>query len=319
MSDTTFEVLIVGGGPAGLSAALILGRCCRKVLVCDAGTPRNWASRAMHGFITRDGISPTEFRRIALEELKKYSKFVSFWEGEVADAQREGTGFRFRTADGRSGTAQKILLATGLFDRLPPLNGVERFWGKTVHQCPYCDGWEMAGRPVAVYGKGSGGVEMARGMTAWTQSVVLVTDGPSHLTREARSQLEDSGIKVCTERIAGLEGEGDRLSGISFANGQRLSCDALFFSMPTDQQSPLAERLGCRFNPNGGVSCYKYEVTDASGVYVAGNTIKDVHLVVVAVAEGAKAALGINKALTKERFERRVAERREENRDSPAA
>jgi thioredoxin reductase len=308
-----WDVVIVGAGPAGLSAALVLGRACRRVLLCDTGTPRSWASKGIHSFLTRDGIHPAQFRRIAHRELERYAS-VTFRQVEVTQARRlprqKDGGFRVKFDGKRPVTARKLLLATGVFDHLPPLTGIEQFFGTSVFQCPYCDGWEFHGAPVAVYGKRQRGFEMARAMTAWTRDIALCTDGPSGLPSSARDQLQRNGIELIEERIAALVGNRGILQAVRFRTGRTLSRTALFFDTPASEQSKLAASLGCKFARHGGIKCGQYEASSVPGVFVAGNIIKDVQLSIVAAAEGAKAAFGINRALTREDFERRATGKR---------
>ena len=163
-----WDVVIVGGGPAGLSAGLVLGRACRRVLICDSGTPRSWASKSQHAFLTRDGTPPGRFRELARAELRRYRR-VTFRRTEIRSARRTRTGgFSLVTDGGTRISCRKLLIATGVFDRLPPIPGAGALFGKGVFQCPYCDGWEFRGQPVAAYGKGGRGYEMARALTAWT-------------------------------------------------------------------------------------------------------------------------------------------------------
>lgn len=294
----------MGAGPAGLSAALILGRCCRTVLVCDRGTPRSWASKAMHGFITRDGISPTEFAALARAELAAYPT-VTCRRTEVTRAVPAGEGFRVEVG-GEAVHARKLLIATGVEDQLPAIDGLIELFGTSVFQCPYCDGWEFRGRQLGVYGRGNRGLEMARALTAWSSDIALCTDGPARLGVEQRQHLERNGIRLFEQKISRLDAEDSRLSAIVFADGSRIRREALFFDTPSSGQSDLTEQLGCRFNRAGGVLCGKYEATSVPGVYVAGNIIRNVQLSIVAAAEGASAAFGINRALTREDFERRA-------------
>jgi thioredoxin reductase len=305
--QTAWDVIIVGGGPAGLSAALILGRCGRRVLVCDRGTPRSWASKAMHGFITRDGISPEEFAALARSELAAYPK-VTYRPAEVTRAAPEGAAFRVEV-ENEVLHARKLLIATGVEDHLPAIDGFAELFGTSVFQCPYCDGWEFRGRRLGVYGRGSRGMEMARALTAWTSDIVLCTDGASRFSTDQRQHLQSNGIRLVEQKIRQLDAEEGRLSAIVFADGSRVDCDALFFDTPASGQSDLTGQLGCRFNRAGGVLCGKYEATSVPGVYVAGNIIRDVQLSIVAAAEGASAAFGINRALTREDFERRATGR----------
>lgn len=296
-----WDVVIAGAGPAGLSAALVLGRARRRVLLCDTGTPRSWASKEMHAYLSRDGVPPQEFLAIGRRELRRY-RGVRYLPQEVRTAQRTRNGFAVRLADGRRVACRKLLIATGVFDIVPRIAGIDGLFGRSVFQCPYCDGWEMRDRRVLAYGRGQRGFEMARAMTAWSSDIVLCTDGAARYSADERRQLERNGIRLVEKRIQALEGSRGRLRTVVFANGDRLARDAMFFDTPSHQQSRLAESLGCKFGRNGGVLCGAYEATSVPGVFVAGNIIRDVQLSIVAAAEGARAAFGINRALTREDF-----------------
>jgi thioredoxin reductase len=305
--DSRWDVVIVGAGPAGLSAALVLGRARRKVLLCDRGTPRNWAARQMHSFLTRDGIEPKQFRALAHHELARYPS-ITFRRAKVTAASRAPhDGFNVTLQARRTVWTRKLLLATGVFDHVPPLQGIDRLYGSSVFQCPYCDGWEMRDQPIAVYGKRQRGFEMARALTAWTHDIVLCSDGPSGLGREKVMQLERNGIQLRTERIARLRGTDGKLESIVFRDGTELPRKALFFDTPSSEQSTLAQSLGCEFTRCGGIKCGQYEATSVPGVFAAGNIIRDVQLVIVAAAEGTRAAFGINRALTREDFSLRAS------------
>jgi thioredoxin reductase len=299
-----WDVVIAGAGPAGLSAALVLGRARRRVLLCDTGTPRSWASKEMHAYLSRDGVPPQEFLAIGRRELRRY-RGVRYLPQEVRGARRSGTGFAVRLADGRRVNCRKLLIATGVFDIVPRIPGIDELFGHSVFQCPYCDGWEMRDRRVLAYGRTRRGFEMARAMTAWTGDLVLCTDGASGYSPDERRQLERNGIRLFEKRIRALEGNRGRLRSVVFNDGERLARDAMFFDTPSHHQSRLAESLGCKFGRNGGVLCGEYEATSVPGVFVAGNIIRDVQLSIVAAAEGARAAFGINRSLTREDFDRR--------------
>jgi thioredoxin reductase len=301
-----WDVLVVGAGPAGLSAALILGRCCRRVLLCDTGTPRSFASHEMHGFVSRDGVDPNAFRAIARNQLRNYPN-VEFEAVEVTRIAASGTGrFEFDTPRGGLQTARKVLLATGVFDQLPELPGIDPLFGVSVHPCPYCDGWEMKDRRIAVYGRGQRGFEMARAMTAWVTEMVLCTDHDGRLTPIQLAELKANNIEVVTEKIERLVGDGSQLQAIRFTSGREIPCEALFFDTPCHPQSDLAKQLGCRMTRSGAIHCGEYEASSTPGVFVAGNILKDVQLSIVAAGEGARAAFGINRSLTREDFARRA-------------
>lgn len=293
------DVIIVGAGPAGLSAALVLGRCRRSVLVCDAGEPRNAASHGLHGFITRDGIKPQEFLQIGREQLTKYET-VELRDTKVQSASRERDRFVLTLADGQKVFSRKLLLATGVVDELPQIDGLNALYGRSVFHCPYCDGWEMRDQPIAIYGRGESGSGLAVEITLWSKDVVLCTDGPSELTKEHLEKLAKHQIPVREEPIARLEGNDGVLQHIVFENGEILKRRAVFFSTGWQQRSDLAKALGCRFSQEGCVDTGDYEATNVRGLYVAGDASRMVQFVIVAAAEGAQAAVAINKELLQE-------------------
>jgi thioredoxin reductase len=200
------------------------------------------------------------------------------------------------------GYGQTLLLATGVIDHLPSLSGIERFYGKSVHHCPYCDGWEWRDAPIAVYGRGDAkGAGLAATMTRWSSDVVLFTDGPAELSAQTRALLRQLNVAIREERIARLDGDGDALEAVVLANGERVERRALFFNTGQHRRAPLAERLGCAITDNGGIRTGDDRVsTSIAGVYVAGDASRDVQLVIVAAAEGAEAAIAINKTLLRE-------------------
>jgi len=289
------DVLIVGGGPAGLSAGLVLGRCHRKVLICDDEHPRNRASPAVHGLLGNEGCVPSVFLRRARGELSCYPTIASC-RSRVIDIRPARMGFEFCCKDRTRGEAIKILLATGIADELPEIAGIEQFYGTAIHHCLYCDGYEYAGKPVAAYGKGDKGADLAIMMRHWVSDLTLCTDG-TELRLKAARRLENLQIPIRNEPIRSLEGEGRQLAEIMFEHGPALRCDALFFATGCHQASDLWQRLGCIRDPKGGLlTDPDTEETSTKGVYAAGDVSRDVLLVAVAVAEGAKAAVAINKA-----------------------
>jgi thioredoxin reductase len=293
------DAIIVGAGPAGLSAALILGRCRRHVLVCDRGDPRNAVSHALHGFLTRDGIEPAELRRVGREQLRSYPT-VEVRDIEVVDAKCESHGFALTLRDGTALSCRKLLLATGVSDHLPELEGFQAFYGRSVFHCPYCDGWEVRDQPLAIYGSGENGTGLALELTAWSADLVLCTDGAARLAGDDAERLARHGIGLREEPIARLEGRDGILERIVFTTGDALDRRAMFFSTGAHQGSDLAARLGCAFTEKGAVETGEYEITNIHGLYVAGDASRLVQLAVVAAAEGAKAAFAMNTAMLKE-------------------
>lgn len=294
-----YDVIIVGGGPAGLSAALILGRCRRRVLVCDSGQYRNHAAHAMHGFLSRDGIAPSELRRIGREQLQPYG--VEIREVTVAEVRREEKRFEVTLEGGERLLCRKLLLATGLVDRLPDLPGLAALYGKSVHHCPYCEGWEVRDQPIGVYGQGCTGILLAVNMKTWSDDVVLFTDGPASVPKAEAQRLERHGVGVREERIARLEGRDGMLERVVFEDGSSVERRALFLKTRLEQGSDLARKLRCKVTDTHGVeTADQHEETTCEGVFVAGDASKDVLLAIMAAAEGADAAFGINCALQEE-------------------
>ena len=273
----------------------------------------------MHAYLSRDGIVPARFRDLCRKEVLKYPN-VRFAAAEVLGAARVGHGFQVSLGPVSSGPvssrhrrrvrARKLLIATGVYDLLPPIQGIEPLYGSSVFQCPYCDGWEMRGKRIVVYGRRQRGLQMARAMTAWADEIVLCTDGRCGYSREERQHLLRNGVTIEERRIAGLRGIRGKLTAVVFQGGETMARDALFFDTPSRAQSKLAESLGCKFGRNGGVLCGDYEATSVPGVFVAGNITRDVQLSIVAAAEGARAAFGINRSLTREDFDARATGRR---------
>lgn len=293
------DVIIVGGGPAGLSAALVLGRACRNVLLIDAGRPRNSVSPALHGFLTRDGSVPRDLRLIGRDQLRRYEN-VELRDAVVADARPAGDGFEVDLETGEQLRCRKLLLATGVVDELPALEGFADFYGSSAFHCPYCDGWEWRGRAFAAYGEGTLGAALALELLGWSRDIILFTDGGKGLPQEERDRLHRNGIRLEEDNVARLEGEEGRLRAVVTRDGKRIARDVLFFATPANQGCGIAAGIGCEFDDKGSVKTRAYERTNIPGLYVAGDASRHVELAIVAAAEGAMAAFAINSELLAE-------------------
>jgi thioredoxin reductase len=298
-SPDLWDVLVVGGGPAGLSAALMLGRCRRRVLVCDAGPKRNQASRSLHGFLTRDGIAPAELLAIGREQLRRY-RTVRLLRARVATVRRRGRLFEATLPRGRRVRARRVLLATGVVDELPRWPGLARFFGRGVFHCPYCDGWEVRDRRLAAWGPTSATAGLALKLTSWSARVTLLTGGGYRLPPRTRARLAARGVTVREERVVRLAGHAGALERVVVARGEPVACDALFLTVPCRQSCDLSVRLGCRLAKAGTVLADRRSRTHAGGVYAAGDASIDSQLVVVAASEGARAAVAIHEELIRE-------------------
>jgi len=298
---TLCDIVIVGGGAAGLSAALVAGRCRRSVLLCDDGHPRNEASHAVHCLLGNEGMPPIELLAKGRKELHAFGH-VALREDKVVSIQPKQTQFTVTCASGFTAVARKVLLTTGLQDEVPQIDGIKSLYGHTVHHCPYCDGYESSDKPIAIYGKGDKGAGLALMMKQWSFDVVLCTDGKPDISSEMWSRLEERGIEIYCEKIVKLEGNNEgHLQRICFADGTALDRAAMFFTTSCVQRSDLSQMLGCRRDEKGGIiTDPETEESSVRGVYVAGDASRDVLLVAVAIAEGAKAAVAINRALLKD-------------------
>jgi thioredoxin reductase len=292
-----FDVIVVGGGPAGLSAALMLGRCRRRVLLCDLGAPRNRRSTALHGYLTRDGVAPSDFNDLGRRELPRYG--VEVRPVGVTNAQRKDDHYRVSLGDGVAEHARYLLIATGVVDDLPGIPGFDACYGRSIFHCPYCDGWEWCDRPMAVFGCGAAATGLALALKTWSGDVVLCTHG-QRCPRAARERLARNGIAIRQETIAQLEHADGFLRAIAFVSGDPLRRDVMLFSTGQRPQSDLAIRLGCTLTRRGTVKTGSLSDTNVPRLFVAGDASRDAQFVVVAAAEGVKAAVAINKALQAE-------------------
>lgn len=302
-----YDVIIVGGGPAGLAAALTLGRSRRRTLVLDAGEGRNAPAAAVHNFLTRDGTPPAELRRVARAQLAGYPE-AEVRDAAVADVVRTADGaFRVEQAGGGAVEGRRLLLATGVVDELPDVPGLAPLWGRSALHCPYCHGFEVSGRRVAVLGAGPGHVRLALHLLHFTGDVALVT-GAAPLPAEQRDLLDAHGIAVRCEPVVRLEGAGARLERICFEAGGPLERDALFVGGVLRERSGLPEKLGCALLPDRLTEVDEFGRTSVAGVYAAGDMAHratvpmPVAAVVAAAAAGTVAGAALDQDLLSEEY-----------------
>jgi thioredoxin reductase len=309
-----YDCIVIGAGPAGLSAALFLARYRRRVLTFHNSSPRNLYSHGVHGFLGHDGIMPQELLTRGRDEVTKYGGLVI--EGCVTKVERVGEEhFCVQTGDENEATtdektfdARRILLATGLRDLTPDCSGFTDFYGVTVHHCPDCDGYEVSDKRVAVLSRGHEGIGFTLNLLTWTERLTLLTNGDEgDINQEHKEKLAHFSIPVMNQRIARLEGDVKTklIERVRFEGGETLDCDALFFNLGTEMSGDLHEQLGCKLDEECGlVRVDDEQQTSVRGVYAAGDMTPHSQLAVVAAAEGAMAAIQIHKSLLPE--ERRI-------------
>jgi thioredoxin reductase len=293
--DSPFQVAIVGGGPAGLAAALVLGRMRRRVLLLDADDPAHARSEGVHGLFAHDGIAPVELRQIGREQLRPYDTVtVRMVEAEHVTSTPEGFSV---SAAGATSEADVLLLCSGMRYDPPPLDGLAELWSaaRGAYHCPYCDGWELRDRPVAIYGVNA--AHLALMMMSLTDDVVLLTDG-SNLDSDEASLLRSTGVAIRDDRVARVEAGSGTGVRVVFTDGSTQDRAGLFF-MPTATLSPVALQLGCERDQSGGIVIDADGRTNVPGVFAAGDTTNDRRAVVLAAAAGSRAAYAINGGLAR--------------------
>jgi thioredoxin reductase len=300
-SPDKYDVVIVGGGPAGLSAALTLGRSRRRVLIAGAGPPRNAPAEAAHNVFTRDGTPPPELLHLGREQLAPYG--VVYREEHVASVEKTEASFRVVFQNGGRVEAARLLLATGVRDVLPDIPGFQELWGRSVFHCPYCHGWEVAGWPLAVYGSGQGGYDFVALLRGWSSDLILFTDGPANLTEAQRARLRGRGVGLREEKITRLQESGGQMEAVVLATGEAVPRRGLFVRPAQELRSALARQLGCPLTADGRIAADEFGKTGVAGVYVAGDTGPFSQQIIAAAASGVTAAAHLNHELLREEFE----------------
>jgi thioredoxin reductase len=297
--DDAYDVAIVGAGPAGLSAALVLGRCRERVIVLDDGKPRNAHACRSHGFYSRDGASPALLRSEAIAQLAPYGVRVK--SAHVSSVDRIEGGFEL--ASGRERwRARKLLLATGLRESETGIPGITDRIGDGVYCCPYCDGWEVRDLALGGLAMGEGAAEYALGLRTWSERVTLFTNGRAALSDEDRAKLTRNRvtwIEKTVERV--VASEPGRVRGVQLAGGGFVEVDALFIHAGQYQHSELARSLGCEVVEDVKMRTGRHRSTCVSGLYVAGDAAAQVNSIAMAAADGYEAALAIHAELRRER------------------
>ena len=298
-SDSPYDAIVIGGGPAGLAGALWLARYQRRVHVFDAHDPRNAPTWGVHGYLGIEDPTPAELRRVGMEQAKHAG--AEFEAGCVERVTGSKDDFQVTLTDARTFRARRLLFCTGLRDIKPEIPGLEQFYGKSIWYCPDCDGPSVVGKHVGIIGWGSGIAKFAMWMLTWTDKLTVLTHGrPAELPPEAREALDRFDIQVRTEPILRLEGEQEeqQVERVVFADGSEpLPVEAMFFHIAVGPGSTLPADLGCEADEEGFLQVDRDFETTVPGVYAAGDITPGSQLAIKAASEGTRAAIGIHKSL----------------------
>jgi thioredoxin reductase len=301
-----YDVVVVGGGAAGLSAALVLSRAGRRVLVVDAGAPRNAPAAHMHGFLSRDGLPPADLLQLGQEEVAGYGGQIL--PGTVTEVGRSGaSGFWVILSDGRRISARRLLVATGLRDELPGIPGLRERWARDVLHCPYCHGHEVRNQPLGVLGGSPDAVRYAQIVRQWSDDILFFPQTYAPTTAE-RAQLEARAIRIVEGSVKRVVIDDDRLVGLEVHDGRVITRVALFVPPRFIPNNDLLVGLGCDLDEDGWVSTGPNGVTRVPGVWVAGNVSNPRAQVITAAGEGSAAAIAINGDLVDEDVRHAVLE-----------
>jgi thioredoxin reductase len=297
------DCVILGGGPAGLNAALVLGRARRTVLVFDDNQPRNAVTQESHGFLTRDGVKPDEFRNIAHQEISKYPS-VEIRHTRITDVRNHESLFELVVDNSAVVQGRTIILATGLRETLPAIAGIHDYYGKSVFSCPYCDGWELREKPLVVIAEeGQRAFHMAKVVWNWSRDVLVCTNGHASLTQEQKETLQRNEIQVVEDTITALVGKNGMLERVMFASHEERTRQGGFVVPQWSQASGFGALLGCDMYALGGIVTDDFGRTTIPGVYAAGDaSVVIPSQLIIAAASGSRAAAGVNTDLTESAF-----------------
>ncbi|WCL56937.1 NAD(P)/FAD-dependent oxidoreductase [Bacillus safensis] len=299
------DCAIIGGGPAGLSAALVVGRGRKQVIVFDDELPRNRVTQESHGFITNDGMTPFEIRQAGEADLQKYPS-IKIKRSRIVDIQKKEESFTLLTHEGDTFEAKKIILATGLQDILPEIEGIHDVYGKTLFSCPFCDGWELKDKALALIAEKQRALHMAKLLSNWTKDLIVFTNGHV-LAEEDKALLTAHSIQVIDEPIVSIDHDNGQLRALQLANGETVKREGGFVASEFKQSAPFAEKLGCQMTKNAGIETDILGRTTVSGVFACGDNLGGPAQLVLAAAAGSQAGMGVIHEFVQEEFQEKTS------------
>ena len=300
------DCAIIGGGPAGLNAALVVGRGRKQVMVFDDEIPRNRVTQESHGFITNDGMTPFEIRQAGEADLQNYPN-IQIKRSTIVEIQNHEDNFALLTQEGERFEAKKIILATGLQDILPKINGIHDVYGKTLFSCPFCDGWELKDKPLALIAENQRALHMAKLLSNWTKDLIVFTNGQQVLAEEEKALLSAHSIQVIDVPIVAIHHDNGQLRSLQLANGEIVIREGGFVASDFKQSTPFAEKLGCQMTKNGGIEADILGRTTVSGIFACGDNLGGPAQLVLAAAAGSQAGMGVIHELVQEEFQQKTS------------
>ena len=301
MSDSQYDVIIIGGSYAGLSAGMTLGRALRKVLIIDGGKPCNRYARAAHNFIGHESEAPGKILAEAKKQTLRYET-IRFHEGLATEGRQDQNVFAIGTQAGEHFTSRKLLFASGVRDLFPEIEGFAECWGVSVLHCPYCHGYEVKDQVTGIIAHGESGFEMCRLISHWTKRLTLFANGKSSLTKEEQQQLDSRGIEVNEKEIVAFEHENGDIRHIVFSDGSATPLSTVYARIGVDQHCAIPRQLGCALTEHDFIQVDESQQTSVKGVFAAGDCTTMMRAIAVAIADGVKAGMAINKELLDEDF-----------------
>lgn len=301
MEAKNFEVIIIGGSYAGLSAAMTLGRSLRKTLVIDGGMPCNRFTPHSHNFLTQDGIAPGQIAETARQQVQNYES-VEFLDDYATNAIPIGSSFQVETKSGQIFKADKLVFATGIKDMIPEIKGFSECWGKSIIHCPYCHGYEYRTQKTAIWVNEESTFHMVPLIRNLTSDLTILTNGKVKYSPDERASLDKNGIRIIEQEIGEIENADGQLQKVVFKDGSKESFSALYASLPFEQHCSIPAALGCELNDTGHIKVDMFFKTTVDGVYACGDNTGPFRSVSNAVANGNFAGAAINRELAMERF-----------------
>lgn len=301
MQNKNFDVIVIGGSYAGLSAGMALGRSLRNVLIIDNGKPCNRQTPHSHNFITHDGNTPKEISSLARKDIEKYIT-VQLHEGITTQVLKNNNGFEVETSSNERFYAKKIIMASGVKDVMPNIPGFEECWGISVLHCPYCHGYEVRNEVTGILSNGDMAYEFSKLIFNMTKSLTLFTNGKSTLTQEQIEKLKQNNINLNEEEVERIEHDNGSIQKIIFKNGNSLALKVLYAKIPFEQNINTTETLGCELTEQGFIKVDVMQRTSVPGVFACGDNVTMMRSVANAVAQGNFAGAVVNKELSDEAF-----------------